>query len=106
VDGWDQGDHLARAAARAGLDLGETEAAIATDPGAYEEMLTQNDRALREAGHWGVPTMVYRGEPLFGQDRIDLLAWRLDGSPDGGPEALMRSSFGLPSSSSVCSMTE
>ena len=88
VDGWDNGDHLTRAAARAGLDLGEMEAAIAGDPDEYEEILAQNDRALREAGHWGVPTMIYRGEPFFGQDRIDVLAWRLNGSPDGGPEGL------------------
>ena len=31
----------------------------------------------RGAVHWGVPTMVYRGAPFFGQDRIDVRAWRL-----------------------------
>ncbi|MBE0614575.1 MAG: DsbA family protein [Burkholderiales bacterium] len=77
VDGWDQGDHLARASARAGLDLSELEAAIAADPARHEQALEDNDRALRAAGHWGVPTMVFRGEPFFGQDRIDLLVWRL-----------------------------
>jgi 2-hydroxychromene-2-carboxylate isomerase len=25
-----------------------------------------------------VPTFVFRGEPFFGQDRVDLLRWRLD----------------------------
>ena len=29
------------------------------------------------AGHWGVPTMVFEGEPFFGQDRLDVLLWRL-----------------------------
>jgi hypothetical protein len=29
------------------------------------------------AGHWGVPTLVFQGEPFFGQDRIDVLRWRL-----------------------------
>ncbi|TMB53500.1 MAG: 2-hydroxychromene-2-carboxylate isomerase, partial [Deltaproteobacteria bacterium] len=29
------------------------------------------------AGHWGVPTMVFAGEPFFGQDRIELLVWRM-----------------------------
>jgi 2-hydroxychromene-2-carboxylate isomerase len=77
VEGWDQGDHLARASARAGLDLGELEAAIAADPGHHEQVLADNDRALRAAGHWGVPTTVFRGEPFFGQDRIDVLLWRL-----------------------------
>jgi len=37
-----------------------------------------NHAALDAAGHWGVPTMVLRGEPFFGQDRIDTLRWRLD----------------------------
>jgi hypothetical protein len=29
------------------------------------------------AGHWGVPTCAFRGEPFFGQDRLDVLLWRL-----------------------------
>jgi 2-hydroxychromene-2-carboxylate isomerase len=33
---------------------------------------------LDEAGHWGVPTLVFEGEPFFGQDRIETLRWRLD----------------------------
>ena len=77
VDGWHEGDHLAQAASRAGLDLVDLERSITADPQAFEEILAQNDAALRKAGHWGVPTMVYRGEPFFGQDRIDVLAWRL-----------------------------
>jgi 2-hydroxychromene-2-carboxylate isomerase len=28
-------------------------------------------------GHWGVPTFVFEKEPFFGQDRIDLLIWRM-----------------------------
>jgi 2-hydroxychromene-2-carboxylate isomerase len=32
---------------------------------------------LRAAGHWGVPTMVFEGEPFFGQDRFDMLVWRM-----------------------------
>jgi 2-hydroxychromene-2-carboxylate isomerase len=77
VAGWDQGSHLADAAARAGLDLVELEAAVAHDPAGHEERLAANDRALRAAGHWGVPTMVFEGEPFFGQDRFDVLVWRL-----------------------------
>ena len=77
VTGWDQGSHLAAAAARAGLDLAELEAAVARDPAGYEERLEANDRALRVAGHWGVPTMVFEGEPFFGQDRFDVLVWRM-----------------------------
>jgi 2-hydroxychromene-2-carboxylate isomerase len=76
TQGWDQGDHLAQATASAGLDLKELEAAIAD--GDHLEEVERNHAALEAAGHWGVPTMVLRGEPFFGQDRIDTLRWRLD----------------------------
>lgn len=74
--GWDQGDLLAEAVAEAGLDLAELDAAcVATDPSPEIEA---NHAALDAAGHWGVPTMVYEGEPFFGQDRVDTLRWRLE----------------------------
>ncbi len=77
VAGWNEGSHLAEAAARAGLDLAELEAAIAADPDRHESVLAANDAALRAAGHWGVPTMVFESEPFFGQDRFEVLVWRL-----------------------------
>jgi 2-hydroxychromene-2-carboxylate isomerase len=78
VVGWNEGSHLAEAAVRAGLDLGDLQAAIDRDPAHHEERLAANDAALRAAGHWGVPTMVFDGEPFFGQDRFDVLVWRLE----------------------------
>jgi 2-hydroxychromene-2-carboxylate isomerase len=39
-----------------------------------------NHAALDASGHWGVPTLVFNGEPFFGQDRIDTLRWRLEQS--------------------------
>lgn len=77
VQGWHEGRHLADAAARAGLDLAELDAAIAADPARYDAIIEQNQRDLEAAGHWGVPTMVFDGEPFFGQDRIELLKWRM-----------------------------
>lgn len=74
--GWDQGDLLKDAVADAGLDLAELDAAIAE--GDHLEEIERNQAALDAAGHWGVPTMVFRSEPFFGQDRIDTLRWRLD----------------------------
>lgn len=82
IDGWDTGDHIAHAAARAGLKLGELERHIARDPGRFELRISENEAAQREAGHWGVPLMVFNGEPFFGQDRLDALCWRL-GRRDG-----------------------
>lgn len=77
TQGWDQGDHLVNAAARAGLDLAELEAAVASDPQRYEATIEQNEADQKRAGHWGVPLMVFRGEPFFGQDRLDALVWRM-----------------------------
>jgi 2-hydroxychromene-2-carboxylate isomerase len=77
VEGWHEGTHLADAARRAGLDLAAMDAAIAADPAKYDAVIEQNQRDLETAGHWGVPTMVFQDEPFFGQDRIELLVWRL-----------------------------
>jgi 2-hydroxychromene-2-carboxylate isomerase len=77
IDNWHTGEHLTKAAARAGLDLAELDARISAAPDKYEAIIQQNQTAHREAGHWGVPTMVFEGEPFFGQDRIDVLLWRL-----------------------------
>jgi len=77
IENWHEGTHLAAAAARAGLDLATMDAAVAADPARYDAIIAENQRALEAAGHWGVPTMVFDGEPFFGQDRIDLLVWRM-----------------------------
>jgi 2-hydroxychromene-2-carboxylate isomerase len=77
VDGWHEGRHLADATKRAGLDMDALEAAVATDPTERDAEIRANEDALAAAGHWGVPTMVFEGEPFFGQDRIELLVWRL-----------------------------
>jgi 2-hydroxychromene-2-carboxylate isomerase len=75
--GWNEGGHLAGAAARAGLDLVELQAAIDRDPEILEAKIERNEADQRSAGHWGVPLMVFRGEPFFGQDRLDALLWRM-----------------------------
>jgi len=36
-----------------------------------DERLQTNLTRLRAVGHWGVPTLVFRDEPFWGQDRID-----------------------------------
>jgi 2-hydroxychromene-2-carboxylate isomerase len=78
VIGWNEGDHLAQAAARAGLDLADMEAAIGQNPAVRDRLVEDNERDLRAAGHWGVPTFVLDGEPFFGQDHASVLAWRLE----------------------------
>ena len=75
---WNEGDHLAKAAARAGCDLAALDAAVVADPARFDTVIAANERDHAAAGHWGVPTFVFAGEPFFGQDRIDLLLWRME----------------------------
>jgi 2-hydroxychromene-2-carboxylate isomerase len=77
VDNWHEGDHLKNAAMRAGLDLAELDRKITADPDKYEAVIQANQKAHAESGHWGVPTMAFNNEPFFGQDRLDVLLWRL-----------------------------
>ncbi|MEM7328071.1 MAG: DsbA family protein [Pseudomonadota bacterium] len=76
TENWDQDKHMSKATAAAGLDLVDMERAIAN--GDHLQEVERNHAELDAAGHWGVPTMVLRGEPFFGQDRIETLRWRLD----------------------------
>jgi 2-hydroxychromene-2-carboxylate isomerase len=78
VAGWHEGDHLTKAAAAAGFDLAAMDAAITADPDRYEQIIAGNERDHANSGHWGVPTFVFENEPFFGQDRIDLLVWRME----------------------------
>jgi 2-hydroxychromene-2-carboxylate isomerase len=74
---WHEGDHLAKASEKAGLDLTELDKIVAAEGDRLEKVIEANQAAHEKAGHWGVPTCVYKGEPFFGQDRLDVLLWRL-----------------------------
>ena len=43
----------------------------------YAATVEENQGAQRAGGHYGVPTMVFGGEPFFGQDRFDQMKWRM-----------------------------
>jgi 2-hydroxychromene-2-carboxylate isomerase len=77
VTPWNEGDHLARAAEKAGFDLAAMDKAISADPDRFETAIATNEKDHAASGHWGVPTFVFEKEPFFGQDRIDLLIWRM-----------------------------
>ena len=77
TDGWHEGDHLARAVATAGLDLAELDARQEAEAERLDAAIKANEADQRLGGHYGVPLMVYRGEPFFGQDRYDQLVWRM-----------------------------
>ncbi|MCP5087840.1 MAG: 2-hydroxychromene-2-carboxylate isomerase [Rhodobacteraceae bacterium] len=75
TSGWDKGDHVKIAMTKAGLSLEETLAENSWQ--SVERELQANNAAMHDDGHWGVPLMVYIGEPFYGQDRFNQLLWRL-----------------------------
>jgi 2-hydroxychromene-2-carboxylate isomerase len=77
TDNWHEGDHLDRAAERAGLDPDELSRAADEEAERLHAVIEESQRAQRAAGHWGVPMIVFAGEPFFGQDRFDQFKWRL-----------------------------
>jgi 2-hydroxychromene-2-carboxylate isomerase len=77
TEDWHVGSHLADATARAGLDLEELDEVAQKERDRVESAIEQNQADHEAAGHWGVPTCAFRGEPFFGQDRLDVLLWRL-----------------------------
>lgn len=73
---WNERNHMVLAAQEAGLDLSSMEESIINSD--HMDEVENNQASLEQAGHWGVPTVVVRGEPFFGQDRVKTLEWRLD----------------------------
>lgn len=77
VDGWDQGSHLIGAMDAAGLNGHALIADVNADPDRFEAVIEENQAAQEETDHWGVPLMAFRGETFFGQDRVEMLLWRM-----------------------------
>ena len=78
VDNWHDGDHLAGAAMRAGLDPAALFARVDGEAERLHAVVEANQIAQREAGHYGVPMLAFNGEAFFGQDRYDQFRWRLE----------------------------
>ena len=50
---------------------------IEAEAGRLDAAIKQSEADQRTGGHYGVPLMVYEGEPFFGQDRYAQLVWRM-----------------------------
>ena len=61
----------------AGLNGHALIADVNADPDRLEAVIEENQTAQEEADHWGVPLMTFRGETFFGQDRVEMLLWRM-----------------------------
>lgn len=77
AENWHQGDCLAKAAERAGLEPIALEQEAADQGSELDDEIAANLAALEASGHWGVPTLLFDGEPFFGQDRVELAVWRM-----------------------------
>ena len=77
IDGWDQGNHLAEAVAKAGLNLSDMEPILDQEGERLEAAVKQNREEQLAAGHWGAPLFDYNGEIFFGRDRVEDLVWFL-----------------------------
>jgi 2-hydroxychromene-2-carboxylate isomerase len=59
------------------LNYDETIADIQKNPEKYDACWQESQPMQMASGHGGVPNMIFRGEPFFGQDRFDHLFFRL-----------------------------
>ncbi|MEQ9003043.1 MAG: hypothetical protein RIE74_05715, partial [Pseudomonadales bacterium] len=71
------GAHGARGVAGGGRARGVRVVRAGAAAERLEAAITRNEADHAAAGHWGVPTCAFQGEPFFGQDRLDVLLWRL-----------------------------
>ena len=73
--GWDRSPFISEALGGIGLD--HDRVLRENDWPGVDAELSRNHQAMLDAGHWGVPLMVFEGEPFYGQDRFDQLLWRM-----------------------------
>jgi 2-hydroxychromene-2-carboxylate isomerase len=60
-----------------GLDYDTAIKFIRDHPEKVDAVWQENQNIQMNAGHGGVPLMIFQGEPFFGQDRFDVFYWRL-----------------------------
>lgn len=69
--GWNDESNLSRAAANVGLDFNRLKQEVAEGEDAIVKAIKTNQSLQQQAGHHGVPLMVYKDKTFFGQDRFD-----------------------------------
>lgn len=77
TDNWHEPAKLIDAMNGAGLDGAALDKAVNDDPDRFEKIIADNQLAHDASDHWGTPLMIFNGETFFGQDRIELLIWRM-----------------------------
>ena len=77
TDNWHEGSHILDAMNAAGLNGHALFADTEADPERLEAVIAENQTLHDQSDHWGVPLITFRGETFYGQDRIDILLWRM-----------------------------
>tara|TARA_B100000686_G_C16376184_1_gene755067 strand:+ start:90 stop:743 length:654 start_codon:yes stop_codon:yes gene_type:complete len=77
TDNWHQGDKIANTCQEAGLNFVALDHRAKNEADLLDSKIAANQDTQRGSGHWGVPLLVFDGEPFYGQDRFDTLCWRL-----------------------------
>jgi 2-hydroxychromene-2-carboxylate isomerase len=75
TDNWQ--DHIEEELTNSGLDGPGIIEDVKANPDKYQAIIEQNETDNHASGHSGVPNSVFRGEPFWGQDRTDMLVWRM-----------------------------
>lgn len=76
---WDRPEHLTACLLKCGLPEKLLDQADDLTPEAAS-YFAENQQAMYDSGHWGVPMFSWRGEAFYGQDRLDQLRWRIETS--------------------------
>lgn len=77
TDDWNTDAHYAAAIEKAGMNADEVMTEVADQGEMLEGIIADNQKAFDAAVHWGVPCMVFDDETFYGQDRMDVLLWRM-----------------------------
>ena len=76
TEDWNNDQHLSQVSKEAGLSYDSLLSAV--EGSNHHTEILENQTILDEAGRSCVPTFLFRGEPFFGQDRVDTLRWRME----------------------------
>ena len=77
TDDWNTDRHFTTSLTAAGLDATDVLGQVDNQPDELEKIIDANQQAFDAADHWGAPCMVFEGETFYGQDRMDVLLWRM-----------------------------
>lgn len=74
---WNAPEVPADVAGLAGLSLDTLQSRVENEAESLDAVLEENATFLQAAGHWGTPSLHFKDEIFFGQDRIAMCAWHM-----------------------------